>query len=125
LFEDKKIIEGFNDDILLEIYQEYISPVIHIESHSGLFSDGKEKITLRVPPDFEENLFNSYPMLLERKLKELEEKTDQDDKTTTMDKAYSLIAVLKNLLLDPAITESYFTNSDNDNARKAPIQGEL
>ena len=125
LFEDKKIIEGFNDDILLEIYREYISPVIHIESHDGLFSNGKEKITLRVPSEFEEDLFNSYPMLLERKLKELEEKTDQDDKTTTMDKAYSLIAVLKNLLSDPAITESYFTNSDNDNARKAPIQGEL
>lgn len=125
LLEDKKVIEGFNDDILLEIYNEYISPVIHINSHDSLFSKDSEKIVIKVPDEYKDNLLNSYPMVLERKLKELQDKTNQNDKTTTTDKAYSLIAVLKNLLLNPDITESYFANSDNNNAKKAPIQGEL
>ena len=64
-------------------------------------------------------------MVLERKLKELEDRASQTDKITVHNKAYSLIAVLKNLLLNPDITDCYFTNSDNDNAKKAPIQGEL
>lgn len=125
LVEDKKIIEGFNDDILLEVYNEYINPVIHINNNHDLFGEEHEKIIIKIPDEYKDNLLNSYPMVLERKLKELEEKTSQSDKTTTTDKAYSLIAVLKNLLLNPDITESYFANSDNDNAKRAPIQGEL
>lgn len=125
LFEDRKIIEGFNDDILLEIYNEYIDPVIDINSHDGLFDQDEKSVTFRIPAELKDDILNSYPMVLERKLKELEDRASQTDKITVHNKAYSLIAVLKNLLLNPDITDCYFTNSDNDNAKKAPIQGEL
>lgn len=126
LFEDDKIIKGFNDDILTSVYEELISPSIKLVLKNE--DDLKQPVEINIPPNRIDGVMNSYPMALEKKVKKLEEEIESYEATkddlTIKDSAYLLIAVMKDLLLDPDIT-GYFFQTDKHKGFKEPTQTEL
>jgi len=125
MFEDGRIIQGFNDDILLEVFNESTNPEIVFKVTDEMFGSDNTSIKFTIPDDLKDNIMQSYPMRLERKIKDLENQIRHNEEDSLNSKGYALISILKNLLLDSAITSNYFCNSDSDTAKKKPIQGEL
>ena len=124
MYEDGKIIKGFNDDILNSIYEEYISPSIEVK----LLDDGKLATVLNLSANNKDDILNSYPMALEKENKRLNDEITQlraSNELSVKDSILATIAVMKNILLDMEITGGYFANSDNDKAPKEPSQDML
>ena len=124
MYEDGKIIKGFNDDILNSIYDAYISPTIELK----ILEDGDIPKKLTIPPNRKDDIFNTYPMALEKENKKLQAEIDElkaVNESSLKNSIYAVISVMMDILLDINITDRYFTNSDNDKAPKEPSQSML
>lgn len=126
LFEDEKIIKGFNDDILTSVYDELISPTIKLILKND--DDFKLPVEINIPPNMIDNVMNSYPMALEKKVKNLEKRLEEyeaaENDLSIKDSALLLIATMKDMLLNTEIT-GYLFQSDTDKGKKNPTQSAL